>query len=249
MSECIRATPEVADVSLEEVLVHRAHLLGKAQGLGPVDLVLIEKERDSLLGSDLQGYYHFVVGIEPRNAAAACSYFNILLKHQQKPGWFAAKHTFRKAVLCVYNAFANVDVCVEIALPGGVAEYAVDSSRTRRAVSPEEWRQAFLCSVLRGMSGIATELPAVKVLRPTLTLAGEAAALEVARELFWQGKALGPREGAQATDVNNLLVCTLKDYFLSRARYDDFIDFITPFTYTCHALKAHLVEALAGKQD
>ena len=80
--------------------------------------------------------------------------------------------------------------------------------------------------MLRSMSKLPL-VASVKILRPILTMNGEAKALQLCRELFTLGVQLGCSFGKPSL-CNNVLVETVKEYFLKTSRYDAFMDFMAP---------------------
>eukprot|EP01012_Entosiphon_sulcatum_P038374 TRINITY_DN4976_c0_g1_i1.p1 TRINITY_DN4976_c0_g1~~TRINITY_DN4976_c0_g1_i1.p1 ORF type:complete len:687 (-),score=108.22 TRINITY_DN4976_c0_g1_i1:9-2069(-) len=232
MTECIHGTPEVIEKNLGEALAYRSSSLDEyLHDLGPFDLCVILKDKEGLFKQQIkEGYYHWIVGLEPSGAVAACSYFSSLLKLQQSQRLLSlgSKHKASKATLCFWNAFSKLDLRVEITVPGGAKEYAVDCKADKHQVTPELWNETFLSCVLRAMGKLPLA-PAIKVVSPTLTLGAERKAIDLAKKLFWQGHTLGTALNLPSTHINNNLVVTVFEYFYSTARFNELGNFISEF--------------------
>lgn len=78
------------------------------------------------------GSYHYVSGIDASSSASLAAYLNSLTYHlEEVPGWFGGTTTkggwkIRGGAFCSFNAFARVDVRVEVKIPGGVEAYVID---------------------------------------------------------------------------------------------------------------------------
>ena len=140
MGECIDATPEVLERHVGEAIAHRGCAIDKFKGLGPPDLCVLEKHKKGWFAEDTQGYYHWVIGVEPVNAAAICFYFNSLLKHQESARWFLAHCTVKKGIFCCWNPFSRLDCRVEMDIPGSVHEYAINIEGDRVEMTDQLWK-------------------------------------------------------------------------------------------------------------
>ena len=117
MSETIK---NVYEITGKPILRDRTQLINLGViGLGPDDLVCVEKQEKAFLQSPIiVFYYHHICGMNLNNINSFSKYFQELIKKQEKGSYlpFSKTYTITKGRLFVFNCFTKSDVCI-VALP------------------------------------------------------------------------------------------------------------------------------------
>ncbi|KNC77865.1 hypothetical protein SARC_09686 [Sphaeroforma arctica JP610] len=233
-----RAVPEIIENTLTESLEIRTRGLSRVTGLGPPDLcqyTKVQEKTQSLLrsnpvGPSVLGCFHFVYGVDCSSPAAVAAYFNTLVNDLRKAAVNTkASWRIQSGTYCCYNAFAGVDVRVEVTMPGTVNAYVLDNQGRRYGCDERMWQEVQLCSVLRYVekpSPFDVPIFGLRTFHPFKRPGDERAFLKTATELFWDAHALGTDElTANVTNVNNKLTQGVKKYFLNSLRYHQCMSF------------------------
>jgi tetratricopeptide (TPR) repeat protein len=130
--------------------------------LGPPDLCYLTKEaKKPLLGlgkaPSPNGYYHYVYGIPAFSPAVVTTHVHNLLNSQEKQkGWFSINdHKIVRALYVTYDAFRQIDVCIETNLPGGTKVYGLDKNGDKiQLINDDIWDSLGVSSVLRAMNPV-----------------------------------------------------------------------------------------------
>ncbi len=94
-----------------------------------------------------------------------------------------------------YNAFARLDMRVEVKIPGGVESYCIDDRGDKRVASEGLWLETFLCGVLRayayaddGNGENIKKIVGVRRFDPITSTEIEHKFLDAAERLFFKGR-------------------------------------------------------------
>ena len=158
----LKSVFEYVEADVRESLLARTESLGLFKELGPPDmchLVKIEKGARTASNSKELGSYHFVVGVDTSSSAAVAAYLNSMLYQMpDSSGWFmnsSKSNTVYKisaGTYCCWNFFSNIDVRVEINIPGGVEAYGIDGIHERKIeLTQKMWQETYVCSILRAL--------------------------------------------------------------------------------------------------
>ncbi|ORZ36191.1 Chs5p-Arf1p-binding proteins-domain-containing protein [Catenaria anguillulae PL171] len=239
--DTLRDVPELFETALGESLVTRTDQIPQFR-LGPPDLCHLVKTNPKHQ-KDVTSY-HYVSGVDASSPGSLAAYINTLnysmdnanAAHAKSSSWFggtssASHYRIKSGVYCCYNAFAMIDVRVEVRIPGGVNVYGVNRAGKRVAIHPDSsptfWAELFVSGALRAMLVDSPDVyppgpPALRRVDPLPDLNVEARFLEAARDVFPRGWQLGPNPDVQVPSLtSNLLVCGLTRYFgIGAGRWD-----------------------------
>ena len=98
-------------------------------------------------------------------------------------------------VFSCYNAFARLDMRVEVKIPGGVESYCIDERGDKRVASEGLWLETFLCGVLRayayaddGNGDNIKRIIGVRRFDPITSTEIDHKFLDAAERLFFKGR-------------------------------------------------------------
>ncbi|KAI9504329.1 Chs5p-Arf1p-binding proteins-domain-containing protein [Coemansia spiralis] len=224
-TDCLQDVPDIFENVIGESLNARTDGLGLIRELGPPDLCHIIKIHSSNRNEADIGSYHHVLGIDTSSSASLAAYINSLqYSLSDKQGWFGANNNWKIAsgTYCTYNAFSNIDLRVQIKIPGGVDAYAINVRGERKEVTDQMWKEAYVCSLIRAIlysNPAAYSATGLRRLTPIANLREEAKFVEAVVELFWEGWRLGSNAETQmASTARNLLVDGFMKYFTDQER-------------------------------
>ncbi|KAJ2741242.1 bud site selection protein [Coemansia sp. BCRC 34301] len=207
--------------------------------IGPPDLCHIVKIHTPSRSEPDIGSYHHVLGVDTSTSASLAAYINSLqYSLSETLGWFGSGNNWKIAsgTYCTYNAFSNVDLRVQVKIPGGVDAYIVTPAGDRREVTEELWKECHVSSLLRAILYADPTTYSVTGLRrmtPVASLREETKFVEAIVEQFWNGWALGSNAETQvASTARNFLVDGLMRYFAGEGRYADCAaEILAPLAY------------------
>jgi Chs5-Arf1p-binding protein BUD7/BCH1 len=166
--------------------------------------------------------YHHVTGIDASSSASLAAYVNTLTyKSADK------SHKVVSGLYCCYNAFSNLDMRVEVKIPGSVDSYSVDEKGDKRVASESLWLETFLCGILRaysyaddGTGDTIKKIVGVRRFNPITNTETEHKFLDAAEQLFFNGRQLGSDPEIQVPNLvcNHLTTGVLK-YIKTTGRY------------------------------
>ncbi|KAJ1995328.1 bud site selection protein [Coemansia spiralis] len=238
-TDCLQDVPDIFENVIGESLNARTDGLGLIRELGPPDLCHIIKIHSSNRNEADIGSYHHVLGIDTSSSASLAAYINSLqYSLSDKQGWFGANNNWKIAsgTYCTYNAFSNIDLRVQIKIPGGVDAYAINVRGERKEVTDQMWKEAYVCSLIRAIlysNPAAYSATGLRRLTPIANLREEAKFVEAVVELFWEGWRLGSNAETQmASTARNLLVDGFMKYFTDQERFADCAaEILAPLAY------------------
>ncbi|KAJ2386334.1 bud site selection protein, partial [Coemansia sp. RSA 2603] len=207
--------------------------------LGPPDLCHIVKAHSSNRNEPDIGSYHHVLGVDTSSSASLAAYINSLqYSLNDAPGWFGASNSWKitSGTYCSYNAFSNVDLRVQIKIPGGVDAYIVTVLGERKEVTEELWRECQISSLLRAImhsDPLAYNVTGLRRVTPVPTLRDEARLVDAVTQQFWNGWSLGSNAETQMISTSrNFLADGLMRYFAGAGRYADYAaEILAPLAY------------------
>ncbi|KAJ2809070.1 bud site selection protein [Coemansia furcata] len=207
--------------------------------IGPPDLCHIVKIHTPSRSEPDIGSYHHVLGVDTSTSASLAAYINSLqYSLSETQGWFGSGNNWKIAsgTYCTYNAFSNVDLRVQVKIPGGVDAYIVTPAGDRREVTEELWKECHVSSLLRAILYADPTTYSVTGLRrmtPVASPREETKFVEAIVEQFWNGWALGSNAETQvASTARNFLVDGLMTYFGGEGRYADCAaEILAPLAY------------------
>jgi Chs5-Arf1p-binding protein BUD7/BCH1 len=97
--------------------------------------------------STVQGFFHYVFGLETSSQATVAAYISKIA--QLDPKQKVAKCTL--GIFCIYDIFTKQDIRVEISMPGGISIFAVAENRKKFAAQPK-WENLRFSSQIRSIS-------------------------------------------------------------------------------------------------
>ncbi|KAJ2722995.1 bud site selection protein [Coemansia sp. Benny D115] len=238
-NDCLRDVPDIFENEIGESLVTRTEGLGMIRELGPPDLCHIVKAHSSNKNEPDIGSYHHVLGVDTSSSASLAAYINSLqYSLNDVPGWFGASNSWKivSGTYCSYNAFSNVDLRVQIKIPGGVDAYIVTVMGERKEVTEELWRECQISSLLRAILHADPLSYVVTGLRRVTPVPGpreEERIVDTIIQQFWHGRALGSNAETQMiTAARNFLVDGLFRYFSGAGRFSDYAqEILSPLAY------------------
>ncbi|KAJ1823032.1 bud site selection protein [Coemansia sp. RSA 2598] len=185
------------------------------------------------------GSYHHVLGVDTSSSASLAAYINSLqYSLSESPGWFGASNGWKitSGTYCSYNAFSNVDLRVQIKIPGGVDAYIVTVLGERKEVTDELWRECQVSSLLRAIllsDSLAYGVTGLRRVTPVNGPRDESKVIEALMQQFWNGWSLGSNAETQMiSTARNFLADGIKKYFSDAGRYADFAaEILAPLAY------------------
>ena len=159
-------------------------------------------------------------------------------------GWFS-RSTWKlsASTFCCYNAFSNVDLRVEVSIPGGVKSYVIDGTGQRSAATPEIWTGAFVSSVLRSIHNHQSDMLGLRKIELFSSMSLEKKFLDAAKAMFNQGWKCGAEPVHQmSSNYNNYLTDGLVKYGKYFQRNEvcfSFFDEVSEPDTKLHAIRAH----------
>ncbi|KAJ2842878.1 bud site selection protein, partial [Coemansia erecta] len=238
-TDCLQDAPDIFEHVIGESVAARTDGLGMIRQLGPPDLCHIIKVHSSNRNEADIGSYHHVLGVDTSSSASLAAYINSLqYLLSDSPGWFGANNNWKIAsgTYCTYNSFSNIDLRVQIKIPGGVDAYAINARGERTEVTEQMWKEAQVCSVIRAIlySDPATySATGLRRVAPIANLDEENRFMDSAIQLFWDGWSLGSNAETQlASTARNLLVDGIVKYFSGQERFADCAaEILAPLAY------------------
>jgi Chs5-Arf1p-binding protein BUD7/BCH1 len=168
------------------------------------------------------GVYHHITGIDASSSASLAAYVNTLTYNSADKS-----HKVISGLYCCYNAFSNLDMRVEVKIPGSVDSYSVDEKGDKRVASESLWLETFLCGILRaysyaddGSGDAIKKIVGVRRFNPITNTETEHKFLEAAEQLFFNGRQLGSDPEIQVPNlVSNHLTSGVLSYIRTTGRY------------------------------
>ncbi|ERF76270.1 hypothetical protein EPUS_04347 [Endocarpon pusillum Z07020] len=216
------AVPEIIeDEDLFSAIDARTEALQGIRELGPPDIVYLVKQSSKGNGKQT-GVYHHVTGVDASSSASLAAYVNTLIYNSAD-----RTHRVVSGLYCCYNAFSNLDMRVEVKIPGSVESYSVDEKGDRRVASESLWLETFLCGILRaysyaddGSGDTIKKIVGVRRFNPITNTETEHKFLDAAEQLFFNGRQLGSDPEIQVPNlVCNHLTAGLLKYIKTTGRY------------------------------
>ncbi|KAL8704828.1 MAG: hypothetical protein Q9201_002023 [Fulgogasparrea decipioides] len=215
------AVPEIVEEEIDSAIESRNEALPTLRELGPPDLVHLVKQSIKS-GNKQNGVYHHVTGIDASSSASLAAYVNTLTYN---PNDKSSKVT--SGLYCCYNAFARLDMRVDVKIPGGVESYCIDERGDKRVASETLWMETFLCGVLRayayaddGSGESIKKIIGVRRFDPITSTEMEHRFLDAAERLFFKGPQLGSEPEVQVpNNASNHLTTGLINYIHTTGRY------------------------------
>ncbi|KAJ2683258.1 bud site selection protein [Coemansia spiralis] len=207
--------------------------------VGPPDLCHIVKIHTPSRSEPDIGSYHHVLGVDTSTSASLAAYINSLqYSLSETQGWFGSGSNWKIAsgTYCTYNAFSNVDLRVQVKIPGGVDAYIVTPTGDRKEVTEDLWKECHVSSLLRAIlyaDPTAYSVTGLRRMTPVASPREETKFVEAIVEQFWNGWALGSNAETQvASTARNFLVDGLMRYFSGEGRYADCAaEILAPLAY------------------
>jgi hypothetical protein len=141
------------ELSIGESMKTRTNSIDKINELGPPDLCYILKTNSKINANESS--YHYVLGNNASSSASLATYINKLINSIENKGnlWLPlSSWKIVNGIYCCYNVFSNVDIRVEVQIPGGVVSYMIDSSKKRCSITNEDlWIETYVSSILRAI--------------------------------------------------------------------------------------------------
>ncbi len=199
----------------------RTEALQGIRELGPPDVVYLVKQ-STKTGGKQTGVYHHVTGIDASSSASLAAYVNTLTYNSAD-----RSHKVVSGLYCCYNAFSNLDMRVEVKIPGSVDSYSVDEKGDKRVASESLWLETFLCGILRaysyaddGSGDTIKKIVGVRRFNPITNTETEHKFLDAAEQLFFNGRQLGSDPEIQVPNlVSNHLTTGVLKYITTTGRY------------------------------
>jgi Chs5-Arf1p-binding protein BUD7/BCH1 len=199
------------------------------------------------------GVYHHVTGVDASSSASLAAYVNTLVYNSADK-----THKVISGLYCCYNAFSNLDMRVEVKIPGGVDSYSVDEKGDKRVASDSLWLETFLCGILRaysyaddGSGDTIKKIVGVRRFNPITNTETEHKFLDAAEQLFFNGRQLGSDPEIQVPNLvcNHLTTGVLK-YIKTTGRYASGINLFEKLRTKDVEVSSLLVQVLiAGDEE
>ncbi|KAI8318836.1 chaps-domain-containing protein [Martensiomyces pterosporus] len=239
-NDCLQDVPDIFENAIGESLNARSEGLGLIRELGPPDLCHIVKVHSSNRSEPDIGSYHHVLGVDTSSSASLAAYINSLqYSLNETPGWFGSNNSWKIAsgTYCSYNVFSNVDLRVQVKIPGGVDAYIVTAQGERKEASEQMWKECNVSALLRAIlysDPTTYTVTGLRRLTPVANSREETRFVEAIVEQFWSGWALGSNAETQvASNARNFLVDGLMCYFAQANRFDDCAaEILAPLAYS-----------------
>ena len=211
----------IEDEDLFSAIDARTEALQGIRELGPPDIVYLVKQSSKAAGKQT-GVYHHVTGIDASSSASLAAYVNTLIYNSPDK-----THKVISGLCCCYNAFSNLDMRVEVKIPGSVDSYSVDEKGDKRVASESLWLETFLCGILRaysyaddGSGDTIKKIVGVRRFNPITNTETEQKFLDAAEQLFFNGRQLGSEPEIQVPNlVSNHLTTGVLKYIKITGRY------------------------------
>ncbi|KAJ2696975.1 bud site selection protein [Coemansia sp. IMI 203386] len=224
-NDCLRDVPDIFENEIGESLTTRTEGLVKTHS---------SNRNEPDIGS-----YHHVLGVDTSSSASLAAYINSLqYSLNESPGWFGASNGWKitSGTYCSYNAFSNVDLRVQIKIPGGVDAYIVTVLGERKEVTDELWRECQVSSLLRAIllsDSLAYSVTGLRRVTPVGGPRDESKVIEALMQQFWNGWSLGSNAETQMiSTAKNFLADGIQKYFYGAGRYADFAaEILAPLAY------------------
>jgi Chs5-Arf1p-binding protein BUD7/BCH1 len=194
-----------------------------------------------------------VTGVDASSSASLAAYVNTLIYNSADK-----THKVISGLYCCYNAFSNLDLRVEVKIPGGVDCYSVDEKGDKRVASESLWLETFLCGILRaysyadnGSGDTIKKIVGVRRFNPITTTETEHKFLDAAEQLFFNGRQLGSDPEIQVPNLvcNHLTTGVLK-YIKTTGRYASGINLFEKLRTKDVEVSSLLVQVLiAGDEE
>jgi len=183
----------------------------------------------------LQGYYHFIRGIDLSSAASISAYVARLVNanmsstaNSMAGTWYLTSITIR-----AYNAFSKLDVVASAKLPGGMTVHAVTPTGDEQEMTPALWQETYVSGVARALSaaGEAPLYPCLKTFPPMPHSDDEARFVEAALALVNKWPAVQSPGEAARTELGpvgaagSAMASLLTKYFQKYSRYEQAVQF------------------------
>ncbi|KAI9002589.1 Chs5p-Arf1p-binding proteins-domain-containing protein [Hyaloraphidium curvatum] len=223
VQDALRDVAELGETSAGSSLAARTLALPAYRDLGPPDLVHLVKHHAQ---HGAAASYHHAVGPDASSPAALSAYLTSL-QYALAGGWKLAQATY-----CAFNAFARVDVRVEVRIPGGVVCWSVDARGERHPIGSDEagarlWDEAGVSGVLRALlddgdegDGNNPPPPCLRKLPPLPSADQEAAFLAACGRLHASAWQLGAPPLVQvSTAAQNWMCAALDRWFGEGGRW------------------------------
>ncbi|EIW68211.1 hypothetical protein TREMEDRAFT_71943 [Tremella mesenterica DSM 1558] len=228
MSELFKDIPEFVETRIGESLTARTETLASFRELGPPDLCHVIKSSGSKTAQKDLGSYHYCSGVEVSSPATVAAYFNSLqFSVDDTPAWYGGKGSnwkVRGGTYCCFNAFARVDMRIDVSIPGGVDAYVVDLRGDRHETSAELWQETYMSAMLRAIcysDDASYRLAGYRKVDPITTTEAELRFLKASEVLFYKGWQLGSDPEIQvATNITNHLTAAIMKYFSESFRLE-----------------------------
>ncbi|ORX67987.1 chaps-domain-containing protein [Linderina pennispora] len=239
-NDCLQDVPDIFENEIGESLNSRSEGLGMIRELGPPDLCHIVKIHSSNRNEPDIGSYHHVLGVDTSSSATLAAYINSLqYSLNDTPGWFGSNNSWKitSGTYCSYNAFSNVDLRVQVKIPGGVDAYVVTAQGERKEATEQMWKECYISAMLRAIlyaDPMAYNVTGLRRVTPVSNSREETRFMEAIVEQFWNGWALGSNAETQvASNARNFLVDGLMRYFADAGRFDDCAaEILAPLAYS-----------------
>ena len=163
-----------------------------------------------------------MTGIDASSSASLAAYVNTLTYSSADKS-----HKVISGLYCCYNAFSNLDMRVEVKIPGSVDSYSVDEKGDKRVASESLWLETFLCGILRaysyaddGSGDTIKKIVGVRRFNPITNTETEHKFFDAAEQLFFNSRQLGSDPEIQVPNLvcNHLTTGVLK-YITTTGRY------------------------------
>jgi Chs5-Arf1p-binding protein BUD7/BCH1 len=242
----------IEDEDLFSAIDARTEALQGIRELGPPDIVYLVKQSGKTTGKQT-GVYHHVTGVDASSSASLAAYVNTLIYNSADK-----THKVISGLYCCYNAFSNLDLRVEVKIPGSVDSYSVDEKGDKRVASESLWLETFLCGILRaysyaddGSGDTIKKIVGVRRFNPITTPETEQKFLDAAEQLFFNGRQLGSDPEIQVPNLvcNHLTTGVLK-YIKTTGRYASGINLFEKIRTKDVEVSSLLVQVLiAGDEE
>lgn len=146
----LRSIIEVVNIDL---LTSREQMMKQSfSGFGPPDLVILTKVPDKANMNDIVSSHH-LVGFPITDASSFPNYYDSLLKLREGT-YGRPKFNLKSGLYCCWNSFAEVDIRLDLSIPGSYYYYPVPVSQDKEyKISELTWRELSICTALRFWRG------------------------------------------------------------------------------------------------
>jgi len=223
-------TPEDLENEIGECLTARTMDLPTFRGLGPADMVELQKVSKGKVSST----YHFVTGVDVSSAAAIAAYLTTLTRPLGEDQlWFSRAIGWRviEGTYCAYNVFSNVDVRVTASFPGGTRMYVVTPEGLTEDVESASplWSEVYMSAMIRCLLLKDDDLYHMDNTRHEFPFdsAGVKLFLQTFAELYPHGYMVGAGPWVQSASVDcNFMVDALLVLLEATGEYDAAVEML-----------------------